>query len=149
MRTRDLPTTYAEALNRLGGRDNRVIANNTRLIKFDGAGKPIVIRLHQTNVVIFWNDRTIQFFTGGWETVTTQQRINVVARAHGFTVGSNGARKPELRRWVVTDFTNREAGSESFYEGYSFAERAVRYSPSLGAWVVDAEHPLFEVVGVA
>lgn len=42
----NLPTTYAEALARLNGRESRKVANNTTLIAFGGERRPIVLRLH-------------------------------------------------------------------------------------------------------
>lgn len=54
------------------------IANNTRIVRIDnGDEKPtLAIRLHQTNVVIYYPDGRIEFNSGGWRTATTKDRIN-------------------------------------------------------------------------
>lgn len=123
----NLPTTYTEAKERLGNRESRKVANNTQLIAFGGERKPIVLRLHSTNVVTFWSDGTITLNTGGWQTVTTAQRLNVVTKAHGYHVGSNGARKPENRFWEVRDFaTNAE--SVRYVDGFTFTARPVEWN---------------------
>lgn len=64
---------YQSALTRLGKRDSRKIENNTHLHRLeDGA---IGLRLHQTDILLFYPDRTIAY-SGGWHTVTTKARLN-------------------------------------------------------------------------
>src|SRR5207249_5341140 len=70
----DLPTSYFAAQTRLGRRDERGIANNTRLVR--RAADRLAVRLHRTDVVTFYADGRITLSTGGWETVTTRDRIN-------------------------------------------------------------------------
>jgi len=55
-------------------KDNRPIANNTRVIRRSPTS--IAIKLHDTDVLTFFEDESIQLFTGGWKTVTTKDRIN-------------------------------------------------------------------------
>ena len=49
------------------------VANNTRL--FD-RGTHFAVRLHETDVVDIYPDGTYRVRTGGWQTVTTKERIN-------------------------------------------------------------------------
>lgn len=68
--------TFTEARETLGNRDSKKIANNTYLIPvFIGAEKGIGVKLHDTCVVVYLEDRTI-VRTGGRQTVTTKARIN-------------------------------------------------------------------------
>lgn len=69
--------TFTEAREKLGNRDSKKVANNTYLIVIEDAkgNKGIGLRLHSTVVVKFFEDRT-EVYTGGWETVTTKDRIN-------------------------------------------------------------------------
>jgi hypothetical protein len=75
---------YASADAYLAGgrnRNNRPIANNTRVVRLPdgpppGNDRSIAIRLHQTDIVVYHDDGTVQLFTGGWYTVTTKARIN-------------------------------------------------------------------------
>lgn len=52
---------------------NRKVANNTRLEQF---GADIQVVLHGTPVVTYHPDGSVTLKSGGWETVTTKQRIN-------------------------------------------------------------------------
>jgi hypothetical protein len=61
-----------------GGRDktSRKLCNNTWAEKRDG---DIAVRLHRTDVLTFTRRGTVTFNTGGWNTVTTKDRINTYA----------------------------------------------------------------------
>lgn len=66
--------SFTEAVEKLGTRNSRKLANNTYLEKQpDGT---IAVRLHSTNVVIYSPDGTITLNSGGWRTPTTKDRIN-------------------------------------------------------------------------
>jgi hypothetical protein len=52
------------------------LANNTRLFK---RGDDYAVRLHWTDVVTIHPDNTYTLRTGGWETITTKDRINSYA----------------------------------------------------------------------
>lgn len=72
--------TYAELDASLQGRcrNSRKLANNTYAIRFvslpfDGA---IAIRFHHTDILTFRPDGSVMINTGGWETVTTKERLN-------------------------------------------------------------------------
>jgi hypothetical protein len=66
-------TTYQELDTLLGTRDSRKVGNNTYAERL-GAGV-IGIRLHGTHVVILSAHRLV-LNSGGWQTVTTKDRIN-------------------------------------------------------------------------
>lgn len=74
---------------------DRPIANNTRLIR--RSDDAIAIRLHQTDVVTMHRDGGHTLSSGGWETVTTQDRIS----SCGFSVGASYIRW--LPGWVVPE----------------------------------------------
>ncbi len=85
MTRRDIPTTYSEALAILGDRDERTIANNTRLVR---RGEDVALRLHSTDVVTYLSTGGYRLNTGGWHSVTTKDRINR-ALAAGWRVYSD------------------------------------------------------------
>lgn len=65
--------TYEEAKEMLKGRNSKKIGNNTSLVDLENR---IVIRLHNTNVVTFYEDGRTLLNSGGWKTVTTKDRMN-------------------------------------------------------------------------
>lgn len=69
--------THAEAVKTVHGKTNknsRKIGNNTYAeINVDGS---VGIWLHSTEVVTIHPDNTYTLRTGGWQTVTTKDRIN-------------------------------------------------------------------------
>lgn len=65
-------TSY-DTLSRMAKTRKRKLANNTYLnIREDGG---YAVRLHSTDVVIFYQDRIV-LDSGGWQTVTTKDRMN-------------------------------------------------------------------------
>lgn len=66
-----------EALNRFRARHPRAakIANNTWLSGSGTDSDPFVITLHRTDIVTV-TPGTISFNTGGWQTVTTKERMH-------------------------------------------------------------------------
>ena len=69
--------THAEALARLDGRGRKKLENNTYLERRgDSENSPIAVRLHDTDVVTIYPDGTYELNRGGWQTVTTKDRIN-------------------------------------------------------------------------
>lgn len=66
--------SFQDALEKLGNRESRKLANNTYLQKRpDGS---IAVRLHATDVVTYKQDGAVVFNSGGWQTPTTKDRIN-------------------------------------------------------------------------
>jgi len=62
---------------RQGNKRTRKIANNTLEVYKTSACKQLVaIRLHDTNIVTYLENGKIRLDNGGWETVTTKERIN-------------------------------------------------------------------------
>lgn len=68
--------SYADADEILTGRckQRRKIGNNTWLERV--LETAIAVRLHQTDIVVYYSDGSILLDTGGWMTVTTKARIN-------------------------------------------------------------------------
>lgn len=85
--------TYADAdaacVQRGKPSQTRKLANNTYLNR---RGADIAVTLHSTDVVTYHPDNTVTLATGGWQTVTTKDRINAYAP---FRVWS------ERGRWMV------------------------------------------------
>jgi hypothetical protein len=67
---------YVEAAEKLGSRDSRKVGNNTYLERLDD--ETIGLRLHSTYVVKFHSDESVTLDSGGWQTVTTKERMNWV-----------------------------------------------------------------------
>jgi hypothetical protein len=66
--------SYYKAQSILKGRDERKIANNTRLIK--QSEDSISIRHWSTDIITFYQDGRILVDTNGYHTVTTIARLN-------------------------------------------------------------------------
>lgn len=84
--------SYADWDTFLGAKEDRPIANNTRVRRLAGGvrrpfgdnGPAIAIRLHTTDVVTLRPDGTYELNSGGWRTPTTRDRINNYAPARTF-----------------------------------------------------------------
>jgi hypothetical protein len=71
-----IPKDWADAQEILAGGRNpntRKVANNTYV---ERRGEDFAVRLHNTDVVTFKADCRIVLDSGGWQTVTTKDRIN-------------------------------------------------------------------------
>ena len=100
--------THAEATRMVHGKGNRMrrkVGNNTYAeILHDGT---VAIRLHSTDVVKIHPDDTYTLQTGGWQTVTTKDRINryspvrVYQRNYEWFVRLNGKEYPFMEGMVV------------------------------------------------
>jgi len=66
--------TYNQAIEKLGNREQKKIANNTYLVRRNNGA--VAIRLHATDILTFTPDGLVTIRTGGWQTVTTKDRIN-------------------------------------------------------------------------
>lgn len=66
--------TYAEAEAKLGKRETKKLENNTYLHRV--AIDTLAVKLHQTDVVLIHSNGRFTLQTGGWQTVTTKDRIN-------------------------------------------------------------------------
>ncbi len=114
MNRKSIPTTYSEALDALKGRGSRTIAHNTRL-GIIGNGEAIGLWLHATCIVTFNRDGSIALRTGGWQTVTTKDRLNRVARAHGWSVFAKAC------VWYIA---HRSGTEFEFEEGFAISPPA-------------------------
>lgn len=80
------PKSYAEALRVLGDKQSVRLGNNTYLEaiaeRVYSEGRipeeriTIAVRLHSTHIVRFYEDGRVTLHTGGWQTVTTKDRLN-------------------------------------------------------------------------
>ena len=69
------PTSYEDCQEIWKNSKRHKMANNTYLIQYEKADY-YAIRLHSTDVMTFDPDGGVTLHTGGWETVTTKERIN-------------------------------------------------------------------------
>jgi hypothetical protein len=70
---------YRELDKQLQGRnrDARKLANNTYAQRRELHGDNVIaIRLHSTDILTFFRDGSVKVDTGGWQTVTTKERLN-------------------------------------------------------------------------
>ena len=92
------PLTYNKAVTILNGRDTRKIANNTYLQRKTDSS--IAVHLHNTDVVTYYASGYTVVRTGGWETVTTKDRI---------TSTLPGSRLGSIKgEWTIRDSCGRE-----------------------------------------
>ena len=79
-----IPKSYEECKNLLNGKVEMKLGNNTKLVHSVQAGA-FAIKLHNTEVVCFYVDGTVQIQNGGHQTKTTKDRINqFIPRGHVF-----------------------------------------------------------------
>lgn len=78
--------------------NGKPLANNTRLYQ---RGSDYAVRYHYTDVVTVHPDGTYTLNTGGWETVTTKQRLNQFGPAHVYSAGKTGGYNYPV--WCVWD----------------------------------------------
>lgn len=113
--------TKKEILEGVSGiKNTKIIANNTVRIEFEDG--TIAIRLHNTNVVTTHPNGDITLNTGGWQTLTTKERI---------TTYSPFRIRQEKGVWTVIT----SAGSYDFYDGITFRDSVpleVRHTDTKG-----------------
>jgi len=66
--------SYHWADSKLAGRDRRKVANNTYLVR--RGADAIALRLHDTDVVTYHRSGDVALDSGGWQTVTTKDRMH-------------------------------------------------------------------------
>lgn len=71
---REIPNTYEGLDALLSNLDRRKLGNNTYAVRLDP--QSIGVQLHQTYVVILFDDGSVRLDSGGWHTNTTRDRIN-------------------------------------------------------------------------
>ena len=96
--------TFDEADKFLGSKDEKKIGNNTVLHRIRD-GKEIAVSLHNTDVVVFFQNGTRGLYSGGYYSTTTKERINQ------FT---NGYVSQKKYKWFYTD---KNGEVEKFYNG--------------------------------
>ena len=75
---RGIKMNYESAKKMFTETRKRKLANNTYLVSNEDGS--FGVRLHNTQVVKYYPDKTL-LFSGGWHTVTTKQRINEYSNA--------------------------------------------------------------------
>lgn len=77
--------TFTQAREKLGNRDSKKVANNTYLMarRTPEGEYYIALRLHETDIIEFYENDEMAVFTGGWQTVTTKARINEYLPCNG------------------------------------------------------------------
>jgi len=71
----DFQTATSKLIDKRGrNRPTKKLKNNTYLVRIDSDS--IGVQLHNTIVVTIHKDGTYTLNSGGWQTVTTKQRIN-------------------------------------------------------------------------
>ncbi len=124
MNRKSIPTGFEEAREVLKGRASRTIANNTFLAR---DGESIALYLHRTPVVTFNTDGSLILRTGGWQTVTTKDRLNRVVRAHGWSIYA------KARTWYIG---HRSGAEFEFEDGFAIPPAPREpHQPSADAWV--------------
>jgi hypothetical protein len=64
----------------LGKRDSKKLCNNTLLHRIDQ--DTLAVKLWSTNVITFYRNGNVMLNSGGWETVTTRDRMNSFSGLH-------------------------------------------------------------------
>lgn len=79
--------SYEDAERFLGDRVMRKLAHNTYVHR---EGQEIFVRYHNTNIVTYWPSGSIILNTGGWDTITTTQRMHALTPSNIFVNLSKG-----------------------------------------------------------
>jgi hypothetical protein len=111
---------YSEACDVLGTRNGRKIGNNTYLERL--GDDAIGVRLHSTYVITLYADGSVELDSGGWETVTTKERMNRYSGARIFA---------EKHVWyVVTRYVMRHDPGKTWIadDGKEYSVPAQSYS---------------------
>ena len=114
--------TYQDAEERLlrpRPKDSKIIDRNTVLHR---AGDNIVIRFHNTDVVTISPQNIYTLNNGGWQTITTKERINRYAPVNIWQRDFE---------WYV----NTLEGQVDFYNGMQVDERGSQIVPVRQAWM--------------
>lgn len=94
---KNIPKSYKDAEQFLGNKVIKKVCNNTLVIK--DMNDDILLKLHDTVVVIWYKDGRIKLNSGGYKTVTTKSRINAALKSTEYFVGSKRMNKSEMREY--------------------------------------------------
>lgn len=110
---------YQEADAKLQGRcsQSRKLANNTYLKR--RWNDAIAVRLHATDILTFYPDGRIEVSTGGWDTVTTRDRINTYLDKPWRVYGERGATILSNHRWYAGGDGGERKGDTEVVLGHS------------------------------
>jgi hypothetical protein len=78
--------TYAQCKDLVASsrdKNSKPVANNTRVERRGDSA--YALRLHATDIATYWENGTIEINSGGWQTVTTAQRLNAFVTRHVYS----------------------------------------------------------------
>lgn len=131
--------TYGDLERHLqGGRNKnrRPLQNNTYAVR--RGENCIAVQLHSTDILTFYRDGRVSFNTGGWETVTTKDRINTYApggwrvyseRGHWYLFSADALYAFVARARRAGDVQNWSARESDADEGVKLGIRLQRRLP--------------------
>lgn len=119
--------SYADAEKFLAGKTARKLGNNTYVESIGHTVTAIAVRLHATNIVTYHPDGTIVLNTGGWNTVTTRDRMHQLTPRGVSVSGSKGDRSGRAEDLNVTAYRNVDTGEVDVI-GWPITERVTDFS---------------------
>jgi len=75
---------YGSLSNIIDGRESKIIGNNTIVHRLDD--DTVAIKYHSTNILKINSNNVVTISTGGWETITTKDRLNQFLSCRGFGI---------------------------------------------------------------
>lgn len=111
--------SYQEAKNVIGNRESKKLANNTYLVHVQDPDRPsigkvdLAVRLHNTYIVIFRQDGKVVLNSGGWQTLTTRDRMNRYIPEPWRISQTQGI-------WYVTGYGHPENKNRVYQDGMYF-----------------------------
>lgn len=138
---------YQRAIAQLTGRciERRKVDNNTWLVRREGH---VALRLHNTDILKYWPDGSVEYYAGNWQTWTTKDRLNkfgplrIYSDRGVWLTGRNGSTVAfEDGMRVMADGTITGAGEDpgkTRKERKAIAAFAKRYMDALEAGKVPA-----------
>ncbi len=85
--------TYERCKELVGSKDSKKVAPNTTIEKYGDKVNYYTLRFHGTNIIYFYPDGRVQYFSGGYDSATTKERLcsfgpcHVVQVKHVWYVG--------------------------------------------------------------
>ena len=75
---------YGSLSNIIDGRESKKIGNNTIVHRLDD--DTVAVKYHRTNILKINSNNVVTISTGGWETITTKDRLNQFLGCRGFSI---------------------------------------------------------------
>jgi hypothetical protein len=124
-----------------GWMQQRKLGNNTWLVRQD---ERIAVKLHQTYILTYTPDNRIILNSGGWETVTTKDRMNKML-GWGTITSIHGDWHVSVRFWIPSDSYGRGRFVEAlvpFWSGMALNARTHEVADHPDAQFVDINQSL-------